>query len=54
MSSYFDRLQRRAQEHGVKELRDQGRLHEVKGISPEMDKRVDNALRRLRRKEGKG
>ncbi|GLW32294.1 hypothetical protein [Actinoplanes regularis] len=47
---HHDRLQ---QEWSIRELRKQGRLHEIKGISPEMDRRIRNAERRIQRKSGK-
>lgn len=51
MSSYSDRLERRGQEEAVKELRKRGEIGLVKGISPEMDRRVKNAERRVDRKK---
>ena len=53
MSSYTDRMRRRELEESYKELRDQGLLGEVKGISPEMDRRIKNTARRVARKEAK-
>lgn len=53
MSSWEKRHDRLQQEWSVKELRDKGRLHEMKGISPEMDQRIRNTERRIARKEKK-
>ncbi|BEL07794.1 hypothetical protein Q0Z83_059850 [Actinoplanes sichuanensis] len=51
MSSWEKRHDRLQQEWSVKKLRDEGRRDTVMGISPEMDQRVKNALRRVARKE---
>lgn len=49
-NSYSERLRRHELEESVKELRARGDLDKVKGISPEMDRRIKNAERRLDRK----
>jgi hypothetical protein len=53
VASYQERLDRQQQEWSVRELKKRGELHTVKGISPEMDKRVRNAERRVARKDKK-
>lgn len=50
--SWLVRQRRLEQEQGVSELRKRGELSRVKAIAtPEMHKRIQNAERRLKRKE---
>lgn len=53
MASHQEHHDRLQQEWSVRELKKRGTLHTVKGISPEMDKRVRNAERRIARKDKK-
>jgi hypothetical protein len=51
MSDWLKRMDRRQVEWAVKELRERDTLDRIKGISPDMDRRIRNAERRIARKE---